>query len=171
MHNHLKHATHRIAGPQHRVHLGLHPRLGFRIHAVQQNLIPCPQRHNLLPRHIAFQLRAAHANHMTRHVDAQLQQQLFRQRSRCHSRGRFARRRPFQDIPRIGKIERARLISARLHREDSGWVGRPMSAEEHGAAGREPCSRNIASAIGQALKARLRRAQSPPSDERPGAQR
>jgi hypothetical protein len=104
MHHHLEHPAHRIACPQRHIDLGLHLRLGIRVHAVQQNLILRQQRLNLIPTRRAPQLRSAHANHMARDLDTQFPQQQLRHRPAGYASRALARTRPLQHIPRIGEI-------------------------------------------------------------------
>ncbi len=122
VHHHLKHAAYRIAGPQHRIHLGLHPRLGLSVHAVQQYFVFAAKRRNLLPCSPSAPARRGPRGSRGSPPRCPVPAALLGYARRAPPAPRFPRPRSLQHVPRIGKIvlQRARQVrmpgSRRGHR-------------------------------------------------------
>ena len=84
MRDHLKNAADSVAGAIRLIHHGFHALFGFRVDAVQQNVIAQAERDQFIPSGRAFELGFADADHVTQDGDPQLPQE----RLRDHDLGR-----------------------------------------------------------------------------------
>ena len=71
MRHNLEDAIYGVAGARSRIHFLFHARFSGGVDAGQHHFVFPGERGDLVPRRVALQFHAAHANHVAGHLDAQ----------------------------------------------------------------------------------------------------